>query len=122
MTTAWKMDRDYVSQKRENLATFYYVNIEHREAIMVTGFNENMRAHHLLEKSLSEKGIDTDKLLELFPIETIKIENPFMMIIPSVPNIYAPNNLQKFGQYILKQSRDPSVLKEMTIFVGLITE
>lgn len=119
---AWDMDKDYVFQKRENYATFYYVNIEHYEAIMVNGFNEKMREHCLLRKSLTEKGIDTDKLLELFPSETLNIKNPFMMIVPGVPTVFAPNELKKFGHYILQQSKDLSILKEMTTFVGLTTE
>jgi hypothetical protein len=122
LTTAWEMDKEYVCEKRENLATFYYVNIEHREAIMVTGFNENMREHCLLEKSLSEKGIDTEKLLRLFPAESLNIEKPFMMIVPAVQNVFAEDTLKQFGHYILNQSRDLSVLKEMATFVGLITE
>ena len=116
------MDKDYVKRKRENFATFYYVNIEHHEAIMVTGFNENMREHHLLQKSLSEKGIDTKKLLKLFPAKSLNVEKPFMMIVPAVPNVFAKDTLKQFGHYILNQSRDLSVLKEMTTFVGLIIE
>ena len=122
LQTAWEMDKEYICEKRENYATFYYVNIEHYDALMVIGFNEKMREHYLLRKSLTKKGIDTDKLLKLFPAETLNIKNPFMMIVPGVPTVFAPNELKQFGHYILQQSKELSVLKEMTTFVGLTTE
>jgi len=118
---AWRLDHDYVSEKQPQIATFYYVNIKHYESLMIMGFNEKMREHPILRKRLSEKGIDPDELLQLFPVDTLNVKNPFMMIVPGVPTIYAPNSLKLCGEYILQQTKDLSVMKEMASFVGLMT-
>lgn len=123
LQTAWHLDPDYVCQQKPQLATFYYVNIEHYESLMIVGFNEKMREHPILRKSLIEKGIDADELLNLFPAEALNVENPFMMIVPGVPNIYGQESLKNFGEYLLQHyNKDLTLLKELTSFVGFVSQ